>query len=1000
MQHNFLDKLGYTTHNGLVHHLDEAKNNVERLYIDEVQKSLIVPANAVFFRRFYKSDEDETPVFSIPSVCIFDRGDSFFNSEEHKTLHAELWSAGKIEIYIILGETRIDILNARKPAKQVEKEVSLDHKDLCLVPQAVHEFGYTKFSAHLFSSGTFWGQSEFQDKIDGNSAPYDFLLNYLMAARKQLLNDSSIGLEVKTIDTLLITSILIKFLEDIKDDDGRHTLKEIYKKHNLTEETFEEGLKKGKCVNILEDLAGVFNGQIFNTFSEDEKTAISKANLIPIAKFLSADMDQNTNQGFLWKQYSFKHLPAEVISAIYENFIQSEADRNAEVRKDVVYTPLHLVNLMIDEAMPLDQPELFENKQFKVLDPACGSGVFLVAAYKRMLQWSAINQWRETNAIAYPDKETAKEILENNIFGVDIEKVAALVSIFGLTTAFLDKLTPKEIWNDLKFKDLSKHNIQGLNFIDWVKKDNNKVKRFDLVIGNPPFNDSPTRTISNKDLKELFEKKEVPGNKIALKFFEAALHFGEKVCMIIPSNVFLYNKSDPSNEYRKDIFTKNTVEKIYDFTHLRETLFTKKNIRSIQGSKKKTGRTPVLALIIRREPSEYQPIEHIIVKRETLSEQKFLFEIDYYDKHQVRWDWAIDPQKQFVWKTNLLGGGRLFHLVYRLSLLETFEDYISEKIKGNKEWIFEVGYETGTPKKPELIPYLYQQDKVSKIEKNGEVKSYEIEPEKYFYRPKVSSLFKPPFIIINKKIGGSYFPIGYVKDYVKDYLVYNSSYLGIRASVTQINELEKIFNYLKTNEDFCRFWILVQSPSTMINQETSFKKQDLETLPFDTRFITLNKNEQIIKNDILKFGIHLGKAINEGNDGKVLHVSITQPELKDFGSTFCDALNEIYAENGKTWQSGKVIETPTSVIYQLGFGQDGGLKYDVQTGTESEMHAIMDNDESNTGTRYKRIIRYYQHVNGYDCVYLIKPKARRYWLQSIALRDADDTFMDLKKAGY
>jgi type I restriction-modification system DNA methylase subunit len=999
MQHNFLDKLGYTTHNGLVHHLDEAKNNVERLYIDEVQQSLIVPANAVFFRRFYKSDEDETPVFSIPSVCIFDRGDSFFNSEKHKTLHAELWSAGKIEIYIILGETRVDIINARKPAKQVEKEVSLDHKDLCLVSQAVQEFEYTKFSAHLFSSGTFWGQSEFQQKIDGNSAPYDFLLNYLMAARKQLLNDSSIGLEVKTIDTLLITSILIKFLEDIKDDDGRHTLKEIYKKHNLTEETFEEGLKKGKCVNILEDLAGVFNGQIFNTFSEDEKTAISKANLIPIAKFLSADIDQNTNQGFLWKQYSFKHLPAEVISAIYENFIQAEADRNAEVRKDVVYTPLHLVNLMIDESMPLDQPELFENKQFKVLDPACGSGVFLVAAYKRMLQWWAINQWRETNAIAYPDKETAKEILENNIFGVDIEKVAALVSIFGLTTAFLDKLTPKEIWNDLKFKDLSKHNIQGLNFIDWVKKDNNKDKRFDLVIGNPPFNASKKGTITDKDLKEVFGKK-VPGNKLALKFLEAALYFGKKVCMIIPSNVFLYNKSDPSNEYRKDIFTQYTVEKIYDFTHLRETLFIKKNIRSIQGPKKKTGRTPVLALIIRREPSEYQPIQHIIVKRETLSEQKLLFEIDYYDRHRIRWDWAIDGQKQFIWKTNLLGGGRLFHLVYRLSLLETLEDYILDKVKSNKEWMFEVGYETGNPENPVLIPYLYQQDKVCGIGKNGKVKSSEIETNKYFYRPKVSSLFNPPFVIISKKIGGSYLPVGYVKDYEKEYLVFNSSYLGIRAPASQIVDLEKIYEYLKTNEDFCRFWVLIQSPSTMINQETSFKKQDLETLPFNTKYISLNKNEEAIKNDVLRFYIHLGKAINEGTDGKVLHDSITPLELEEFGTTFSNVLNEIYAENGKSWQPGKVIQTPTLIIYQLGFGTDGGLKCDFQVDTKNTIHSLIDNIKSNTGIRFKRIIRLYQHLDGYDCVFLIKPKDRRYWLQSIALRDADDTFMDLKKAGY
>ena len=683
MQNNFLDKLGFTTDNGLVHHLGEAQNHVERLYIEEV-KRLTVSADAVYFRRFYKKDEDKIPNFSTPTVCIFYQSDVFFNTESHKTLHAELWSAGKTEIYIILGETQIDIINARKPAKRDGKDVSLNHKDLLLVQRAVLNFEYSKFSAHLFGSGTFWEQSEFQDKIDGNSNPYSFLLDYLMDVRKQLLNDDSMKeLKPVTIDKLLITSILIKFLEEIKDDDGKHTLKNIYKNNHLETETFEEGLRNGKCLNILNDLAKEFNGKIFDTFTEDEKARISNANLNSIANFLSAEIEKKTNQIFIWKQYSFKHLPAEVISAIYENFIQAEAERNDVVRKDVVYTPLHLVNLMIDEAMPLDQPELFENQEFKVLDPACGSGVFLVAAYKRMLQWWAINNWRKTGEIVYPDKNTAKQILEQNIFGVDIEEVAATVSIFGLTTAFLDKLTPKEIWNNLKFRDLREQNIKGgINFIDWAKAAKERNEHFELVIGNPPFNSSPKTDITDKVFKDVFGKK-VPDNNLALKFFEAALYFGKKICMIIPSNVFLYNKSDPSHKYRKEIFTNYTVEKIYDFTHLRRDLF------------HKSADTPVISLLVRNTPSTYDAIEHIVVKRQLLSERKICFEIDYYDKHKVRWDWVIDEKKQFIWKTNLLGGGRLFHLVYRLSLLETFKNFVDVNRSDNSGWIYSSGYKIG-----------------------------------------------------------------------------------------------------------------------------------------------------------------------------------------------------------------------------------------------------------------------------------------------------------------
>ena len=165
MQNNFLDKLGFTTDNGLVHHLGEAQNHVERLYIEEA-KLLSIPVSAVYFRRFYKNDGDEKPHFSTPAVCIFYQSDLFFNTKPHKILHAELWSAGKTEIYIILGETRVDIINARKPAKRDDDDVTLDSKDLLLVQEAIRNFEGSRFSAHLFGSGTFWEQSEFQEKID------------------------------------------------------------------------------------------------------------------------------------------------------------------------------------------------------------------------------------------------------------------------------------------------------------------------------------------------------------------------------------------------------------------------------------------------------------------------------------------------------------------------------------------------------------------------------------------------------------------------------------------------------------------------------------------------------------------------------------------------------------------------------------------------------------------------------------------------------------------
>ncbi len=1001
MSKNFslLHRLGFTTHNGLVYNLDDAQNNVERLYIKEV-KNLNTPATAVFFRRFYKEDTDKLPHFSTPTVCIFDKSDSFFNTEEHKALHAALWSAGKTEIYIIYGDTRIDIINGRKPAKRTNKnDVKLDDQDLILAQSTLKEFDDVRFAAHLFGSGTFWEQSDFQEKIDGNSHPYALLLDYLMEARDQLLQNDSWNLKATTIDKLLITCILIKFLEEIKDDNNKHTLRKIYKNYGVN--TFEEGLlENGTCLKILADLSAKFNGKVFDTFTEEELSQIDKTDLSPIAKFLSADIDIKTHQGFLWKQYSFKHLPAEVISAIYENFIQAEAERKGERKKGVVYTPLHLVNLLIDEVMPLDQAELFKQERFRILDPACGSGVFLVAAYKRLLQWWTINNWEKTGKITYPSKTIAKRILEQNIFGVDIEEVAALVSIFGLTTAFLDKLTPKEIWDNLKFKDLSKNNIQGVNFTTWARAAKERNEKFDLVIGNPPFNPSKQGTITNDDLVELCDKK-VPGNKLALKFFEAALFFGKKVCMIIPSNVFLYNKSNKTFQYRKEFFTKNTVNRIFDFTHLRESLFVKKNKRGTGNSKKKTGRTPVLAIFAENTPSTFQAIEHIIVKRQLLSEQKMRFEIDYYDKHQVRWDWAIDEQKQFIWKTNLLGGGRLFHLVYRLSLLETLGQFLKEK-ELKEKWIYSIGYIKEHNKKKKIPAEFITGKYTVKSNSFSEDGNFDkiIENSLSFVEIRKKELYEPPLIIF-QLVGKSKIPMAFVNEY----LCFNSSFVGISAPPKERQKLYEIYDRLfkdKSTSSLYRAFILANSSKALVYHETSIVKEDIDNLPYpeDEKYLIPSEEESIIINDVLQYYRHLGKAISKNSAGAVLHQAITDEELQAFGTTYCEVLNDIYAEDGKSWQKGEILQSPTFISYQFGFGKNGGLKSDLKKNTALDFQTLIDNINSNKGALYKRIIRKYQHIDGYDCVYLIKPKTRRYWLQSIALRDADDTFVDLRKAGF
>ena len=133
----------------------------------------------------------------------------------------------------------------------------------------------------------------------------------------------------------------------------------------------------------------------------------------------------------LWKLYSFKDLPVELISHIYQQFV-SDTDTS-------VYTPPFLVRLMLDEAMTWERLDRLQERGEVILDPACGSGVFLVEAYKRL-----VLHWRSRNAWKRPGKRVVKQLL-NRLRGIDLDEGAVELAAFSLCLALCDALEPRTI---------------------------------------------------------------------------------------------------------------------------------------------------------------------------------------------------------------------------------------------------------------------------------------------------------------------------------------------------------------------------------------------------------------------------------------------------------------------------------------------------------------------------------------------------------------------------
>ena len=378
------------------------------------------------------------------------------------------------------------------------------------------------------------------------------------------------------------------------------------------------------------------------------------------------------------------------------------------------------------------------------------------------------------------------------------------------------------------------------------------------------------------------------------------------------------------------------------------------------------------------------------------SENKIRFEIDHYDRHNVRWDWAMDPNKQFIWKTNLLGGGRLFHLIYRFSLLPTLKSFIK-----NSNWKEMRGFEGGNR------TILKNVDRIIAIKSNGEpevLKNVSIETMNL----KDDFMYEPPFMIIDQILGENSLSACLITKQNsftnKKRLYYNRDFIGISIPENDEEILQSTYNLISSKKNThlnYQLYIVAKSSSCLVLTETDINKSEILDIPYpeSIKDLSLLNSEKILQEDVLNYYRHLGKAITQSSSGFVLNKKVNEQQLKGYGVTLCDALNSIYAKNNKSWQLGKTYQTSLFIICQIGFGKDKGLPHLFLHELDESIASLLKENTSKRGTIYKRIVRLYKHQEGYDCLYLIKPHAFRYWLKSIALRDADDTFIDLKNEG-
>ncbi len=943
-------------------------------------------ADAVYFRRF----DDERP--PVPQIYIYD----FTKNErddEIADLYKKLWNSGQVPLFFVFYKSEVKIFSCLKHPELDQSTGKISYtlfEKIKLASKIKTELDKKKdFSAKRFDNGTFWTNPKYKDKFKQKETAYLKLLNELKRLKRDIIKSGI--LEDKIAQKLLVMSILVKYLEEREDENGDKVFPSGFfnKFSGGSYDSFMGVLrKKGACLDLFDYLGSAdrFNGDIFIWKDEEERKILKNTDLNTFADFFEGKLDGR--QYTFWRLYSFNDLPIELISNIYEEFLES--------KKGIVYTPPYLVNFLIDEQMPLTD---FHKTDFKVIDPACGSGVFLVAAFRRMIHW-----WRIRNNWKKPDANNLKElkkILKNSIFGVDKYKEAVRLTFFSLSLALLDELSPKVIWENLKFDNLLESNLISDDFFKLIN-DNLFQSDFDLVIGNPPFESKLTTPDAERiEKQKIKERPKLPSNQIALLFLEQAMNLckeGAHLCLIMPSGPFLYNNN--SVEYRKYFLSTYHVPQIIDFTFLSAILFQSANVA-------------VAVVFAKKQDPIKEGLLHVTVRRTKPAKEKLYFELDYYDFHRISHQEALE--NRLVWKANLLGGGRLKHLMARFAPLRTLGDYLMEA-KNKHSWAIGEGFKVC--KKKEEIDKLVELDKnkeklsqTEKEELEKLAKKYKaayltgkntlptdaltekgidetqihILEEKYFERNRQrnKSIFKGPHLLIKEKITKKSIPIAFKNDD----LSFKRDIIGIHAPKNQIDDLLEIEKRIKNNRT-CLFYVAGFSGRYMIGRATSILKKDIESLPYpkDEKKLELAEIEQILVDDVLDYMLDF----RQKGERSVAEKSVNDDQLHQFSEIFCLVLNSVYKE----FKPHEPLKTGSFICFPFYYKDKPQIKAENPDELEADLYELIQNNTTRN-SRIVRMLRIYED----NTIYLIKPRQTRYWLRSIAIRDADETFADLVVQG-
>ena len=511
---------------------------------------------------FFRSSPDEGALR--PAVHVAEA----LNADEAREIHKRIWNQGINPFLIVLlpGEIRVYSGFAFDPRdSDVGRVASTSLRGLTRSELAERLAGFT---ASSIDRGEVWAEQK--RHLQATRRVDTALLSHLSALSEVL--QSQHGLDQATSHSLIGKFVYLHYLRarGILSDEWLEEAASV-----RPEAVFTSGATLAAFRRVADKVEETFNGEVFPISWGSTKAPHADA-IRAVARVFAGDDILSGQMHLPFTAYDFSYIPIELLSAIYERFLHRE-DPEASDPDGAHYTPEPLADYLISELNSVRRLE----PGMRILDPCCGSGVFLVGAFRRLIETECRRQGRT----ALRPSEV-RRVLEQSIYGVERNPTACQIAAFSLILAMLNYVEPRELHRNgsFRFPSLIGENLFSEDFFDsggqfWALRDGRgrHPLEFDWIVGNPPWTELDPRDPKSKPIMEWAGKE---GNSPKLVRNRPAEAFAWRVMerlspsgvagLVLPAKALT---NDQLKTWRATFFRENRVHRLTNFSNLAYVVF-------------------------------------------------------------------------------------------------------------------------------------------------------------------------------------------------------------------------------------------------------------------------------------------------------------------------------------------------------------------------------------------------------------------------------------------